>query len=126
MVESVLECWRLCERCVDAILDEPEPAAGTDALRRCLDCAAVCEATAAILARPRGADVVLVQALLQVCVAATRLCHGACDAHASELGACAACAAACTTCEQACREALEVIVRAPVDAPANEHTLETE
>jgi hypothetical protein len=109
-VEACFDCARACTQCADACLAED----GVADLRGCIrldnDCADLCATTARVLSRGSAQDPALTQAVLQTCVAVTRLCAEECESHADMHRHCALCAEACRSAEEACRALLAAIV----------------
>ena len=79
-------------------------------MRQCirldLDCAAVCDAAAAVLGRAGTPNWALTASLLEACASACGACATECERHADTMAHCKLCAAECRACEAACREAL--------------------
>lgn len=71
-----------------------------------LDCAAVCQTTAGVLARFDGTLRADTKSLLEACILACKTCADECARHASHHGHCRVCAEACRQCEDACRNLL--------------------
>ena len=80
----------------------------TRCIRLDLDCADLCGATGAILSRQTATEPQLVQAALEACATACRLCGDECEVHAQHgMDHCRVCAEACRRCEQACTTLVE-------------------
>ncbi len=81
-----------------------------DELVRCirlnLDCADVCAATGRLLSRQTMPEWQLLQAQLQACALACRLCGDECARHAQMHEHCRVCAEMCRECEAACERLL--------------------
>jgi hypothetical protein len=75
-------------------------------LVRCIrlnnDCADVCTATGRIIARLTEPDASLINAQLQACIEACRVCTEECERHADMHEHCAVCAESCRACQRAC------------------------
>lgn len=101
-VAACHDCTASCLSCADACVHETTD----EDLARCiglnLDCAAVCTATAQVLARSGDGDRSGLNALLRACIAACRSCAEECSRHGSHMDHCRVCAEACRECEQAC------------------------
>ena len=91
-----------CTLCADACLGERRVAELTECIRRCLDCAAICEATARIVARQTASKPELQRRQLEACIAACQLCAEACGVHAQMHEHCRLCADNCLQCDIAC------------------------
>ncbi len=105
-IEACLDTAQTCRIGADACVEEDAVADLRDCLRAEQDCAAICSATAQVLARlgfPESGDgrAVLVP-LLESCRAAARACRDACRRHDERYEHCALAAEACERCEQAC------------------------
>jgi hypothetical protein len=109
-VEACSDCARACTQCADACLAEESVADLRGCIRLDADCADLCEATARVLARSPAQDPALTQAVLQTCVAVTRLCAEECESHAGTHRHCALCAEACRRAEEACKALLAAIL----------------
>ena len=108
-IEACFDCTRACVLCADACLAEPEHDALLACMRLTADCADLCEATGRILSRQQT-DPALAQAVVQTCVAVTRLCAQECESHAAMHRHCELCATACRRCESTCRALLAALV----------------
>ncbi|KQR35125.1 four-helix bundle copper-binding protein [Deinococcus sp. Leaf326] len=108
-LQACLECTAVCALCADACLNEGEH---LHHLTHCItlntQCAAVCHATAQVLAAPGQGDAQLLRAQLEVCLRACRTCAEECEQHAQQMNMehCAVCAESCRRCEQACQALL--------------------
>lgn len=105
-ISALLGCVETCNACAAACLREPD----LDTMRACiatdLDCAAICETAAGVLARFDGTLRQDTRALLAACVAACKTCGEECAKHAKHHEHCKVCAEACRQCEDACRDLL--------------------
>lgn len=101
-VKACFGCAESCLLCADACLGEEQ----VDGLRRCirldLDCAEICAATGAVIARLTEPDPGLARAQLQACIAACRACAAECERHAGHHEHCRLCAESCRLCLAAC------------------------
>jgi hypothetical protein len=101
-VKACFGCDESCTLCADACLGEEK----IDTLRRCirldLDCAEICAATGAVVARLTEPDAQVVRAQLQACIAACRACGAECARHARHHEHCRLCAESCRLCAEAC------------------------
>lgn len=105
VIEAALSCAGHCDACADACLDEDADLARC--IRADLDCAEICRATAAVLARAGRSGTPWLE-LVRVCEQACASCAEECEKHAPKHQHCAECAEACRRCEQACRALLQV------------------
>jgi hypothetical protein len=105
-IESLAECAQACTACADACLSEEMVADLRTCIRRNLDCADSCGATARILSRHTGYDPTTTRAHLEACIAACRACGDECAQHADMHEHCRVCAEACRACERACQDLL--------------------
>jgi hypothetical protein len=109
-VEVLQRCAGICTMCADACLGED----GVESLRHCirtdLDCADICQATAAILARQTEPDHGLIRAQLQACITSCQVCAAECRSHADHHEHCRICAETCEECERACQQVLDSLV----------------
>lgn len=100
------DCAAACTMCADACLAEDQ----VPMLRRCirlnLDCAAICETTAAVLSRQTEPDPAVLRAQLQACIEACRVCGDECASHAQHHEHCRVCAESCRRCAAACEAVL--------------------
>lgn len=101
-LEACLSCAQVCRSCADACVAEAKGDMLTPCIRRNMDCAAICDATAQVLSRTSQPDWRVVTALLQACAAACGSCATECERHAQMMEHCRVCAEACRECEQAC------------------------
>ena len=101
-VQSAAECMIVCTTCADACLEEDDPTKLRKCIRLNLDCARICDASLALIARPGAQDSNVLRAQLEACAAACRACADECDEHASMHEHCRICAEACRECAEAC------------------------
>ena len=105
-LRQCLACIMSCNGCGDACLHE-DASKMIDCIRTCFDCAQVCSATAALLARLGSHAPSLLRAQVQACRDACRICGDECSKHDSEH--CKACAECCRSCMEACEALLEAL-----------------
>ncbi|MBZ9715444.1 four-helix bundle copper-binding protein [Deinococcus multiflagellatus] len=111
-LQACLDCEAVCSLCADACLNESEH---LHHLTRCItlntQCAAVCQATAKVLASPGQGGAQVLQAQLEACLSACQACAAECEGHAQEMNMahCAVCAESCRRCEQACQVLLKSV-----------------
>lgn len=98
-----------CTLCADACLGEQGVADLTACIRQCLDCAAICEATARIVARQTASRPALQRRQIEACIAACEACAEACGAHAREHGHCRLCRDSVLTCAALCKDLLALL-----------------
>ena len=109
-IESLDDCATTCGLCAAACLAEKDVEPLATCVRRDLDCAALCRATAGLLSGAAGYDNDVVRPALEACMAACRGCADECDGHAEHMEHCRVCAEACRACEQACSDLLAAMV----------------
>lgn len=102
-------CSQVCTSCADACLAEPMVADLRHCIRLNLDCADVCAATSHVVVRQTQTDPTLVQALLNACLTACRLCADECSRHANMHEHCRVCADHCRRCVEVCEAMLEAL-----------------
>lgn len=95
-LQSLNDCADACDRCASACLDEEDVAMMARCVALDMDCATVCRAAAALLAR----DSAHAGALCELCADVCRDCGNECIRH--DAGHCQACAEACRQCAEAC------------------------
>lgn len=105
---ALLMCAQTCERCADACIRDADHAL-SQCIRLALDCADVCGAAAALLARELGTNDEVLLRLLDACATATQHCADECERHAAQVSACAQCAQTCRRCEEQCRLTMQLI-----------------
>jgi hypothetical protein len=98
-----------CTLCADACLGEQRVSELTECIRRCLDCAAICEATARVIARRTASKPELQRRQLEACIASCELCAEACGAHAQSHEHCRLCRDSCRACAVMCRDLLSLL-----------------
>ena len=102
-VRHAMFCAALCNSCADACSAEEMDM--RQCIRTCMDCADVCDATFKVAIRRSGANGLLVQEMLQVCVTACDICAEECARHDNDH--CRRCAEMCRETARDCRAALE-------------------
>ena len=106
-IDSCLACLEICTTCADACLSEKDVERLTTCIRLDLDCAAICTATATVMARAnKVGHRQLLEAQLTTCVAFCRACASECERHGAMHKHCQLCATTCTTCAEACSDLL--------------------
>jgi hypothetical protein len=113
-LRALHDCATACASCADACVAEPEVAPLRATIRLNLDCAAICAATADVLARRNAPDFDVLRTLLHACMLACAACAAECDRHAPSVLHCGVCADACRACEAACRRILHELPTAPM------------
>ena len=108
-LQTVADCAQVCSICADACLNEPTVINLTRCITINLDCATICDATAAVLTRQGLDQPSILTAQLKACMEACRVCGEECERHATMMEHCRVCAAQCRRCEAACRELLDQI-----------------
>jgi hypothetical protein len=98
-----------CTVCADACLGERAVADLTACIRQCLDCAAICEATARIVARQTASRPALQRRQIEACIAACEICAEACGAHAQMHDHCRLCRDSCLECAALCKDLLALM-----------------
>jgi hypothetical protein len=106
-IDACASCQEACISCSDACLGEREVSRLVTCIRLNLDCATVCNATGAIIARSNKAGHrQLIEAQLTTCIAFCRACASECERHANMHKHCEVCAKTCASCADACNELL--------------------
>lgn len=108
-LNALVDCETTCTQCADACLAETDHLGLVRCIRRNLDCADVCHATARVVARQAEYDGVVTRTMLEACIAACRSCGDECASHGSQMRHCEICAEQCQRCEEACRDLLGAI-----------------
>ncbi len=106
-IDACLKCETACVACADGCLGSKAVGSFATCIRRDLDCADICAATARVLARPFAPDLEVVRAQLQACIKACASCERECRMH--DMVHCRVCGDACKRCEDACRGALTAL-----------------
>lgn len=108
-IDTLYSCAQTCTVCADACLSEEMVAELVRCIRLNLDCADVCETTAALLSRQTEPDWTLLREQLTACATACRVCGDECQRHADMHEHCRICADHCRHCEQVCQQLLQAI-----------------
>ena len=95
-IEACNACAVACNHCAASCLQEPDVKMMARCIALDMDCAQLCQAATAFMAR--GSD--LARALCGVCAQACRACADECAKH--DMDHCRRCAEACRRCAQAC------------------------
>jgi hypothetical protein len=106
-IDACAASQEACIACSDACLGERDLSRLVTCIRLNLDCATVCNATGAIIARSNKAGHrQLVEAQLTTCIAFCRACASECERHATMHKHCEFCAKTCARCAEACNDLL--------------------
>jgi hypothetical protein len=108
-IDAMNDCAQACAADNAADLGEPHLADMVRCIRRCMDCADVCTAAAAVTSRLVEYDPGVLRPLLESCVAVCRSCAEECERHAPRHAHCRVCAEACRRCEKACQTLLTAL-----------------
>ncbi|HEX2576836.1 MAG TPA: hypothetical protein VHK88_10850 [Aquihabitans sp.] len=108
--EALHACAAHCAACADACLAEDTVAELRACIRRDLDCADICAATARVVARQTAGDTSMFSGLLAAAIEACERCAEECETHAAHHEHCRICAEVCRDCAAACRRLMESIV----------------
>jgi hypothetical protein len=96
-INALQRCAMACHHCASECLRERDVQKMARCIALDLDCAGICEYTAAVLAR--GSD--QAQAVRTLCAQICEACAQECGRH--EMAHCQECAKACSACAEACR-----------------------
>jgi hypothetical protein len=110
--EKVIEiagCAIICNICADACLGEQNVQNLAECIRLNLDCAAVCNSTAAIISRQTNSSTDLIKAQLQACKTACKTCGDECQKHAQAHEHCKICSDVCHKCMQTCDQLIQML-----------------
>jgi hypothetical protein len=105
-VDACAACAATCTACADACLAEEMLAELVRCIRLNLDCADVCTATGALLARQTQPAGQILRRQLESCRTVCQVCAAECEKHAPMHEHCRICAESCRACEQACANML--------------------
>ena len=105
-INACLDCEQTCNSCADACIAEDKLQMLQRCIRLDLDCAAICNATATLLARAYDPDARVLRTQLQACLAACVACAEECERHAKSMEHCRICAEVCRICERACQQVM--------------------
>ncbi len=106
-ITAAYSCHEACNACADASLAEKNVQHQVACIRKDLDCADICLATAKVVSRITATDRKTVGDLLRACITACEDCAEECSLHAEAMKHCAICAEACLRCAEACRDLLK-------------------
>ena len=101
LIEALNNCVTHCNHCADACLDEGDIKMMVDCIRTDRACAAICSATANLLA----SNYKDVRGMVEQCRDICEKCADVCAKHDHKH--CQQCADACRKCEEACNEYLK-------------------
>jgi hypothetical protein len=101
-IEECLDCSTSRTACADASLSEPDSQDLIGVVRRSLDCADVCEATAQVVTRQSAYRLPVIRAVVDACATACLACAEECERHAAHHEHCRICAEVCRRCKKAC------------------------
>jgi hypothetical protein len=101
-IDACNACAAACNQCIAACLREPDAKAMARCIGLDMDCAAVCELTAAMMARTSHHA----EAVCALCAEVCETCADECVKH--NVAHCQACARACKHCAEACHEMVAV------------------
>ncbi len=102
LIAILTECAALCNYCSTACLDEKNVSMMARCIKLDMDCAQLCELTAAFVSRGSEHAKHVMKECLEVCVK----CAEECGKHA-DMEHCKECAEACRRCAEACRTMLQ-------------------
>lgn len=115
-LEACNQCAAACHRCVTACLQEPDPRSMARCIALDLDCAAICELAAGVIARASEHA----QAVCSLCADICESCGEECARH--PLDQCRQCAEQCRHCAEECRRmSQQAVTRAGQAAGAHTH-----
>ena len=97
LLEALNNCAAECNHCATACLGETDVKMLARCIRLDIDCAEICQLTAAYVARDSGH----VNHLLKECADICEACAEECEKH-SHMEHCRQCAAVCRQCAEAC------------------------
>lgn len=103
-LEALYQCAAHCRLCADACLAEDNVESMVRCIRGDLDCAAICEATAQVIAQP-GSSGAPWREQLEVAITMAEACAEECGKH--DHTHCQECATACREAAEACRALLD-------------------
>lgn len=108
-IEECLACFQACTACADACTAEPDIASLAKCIRTDLDCSDLCATTTTILSRRTHADLTVVRAAVETCLASCVACAEECELHAAHHEHCRICAEVCRVCADACQRLLAAL-----------------
>tara|TARA_R100000306_G_scaffold58879_1_gene57578 strand:+ start:6040 stop:6408 length:369 start_codon:yes stop_codon:yes gene_type:complete len=97
-IKACLDCFRECNHCASACLEEDDVKMMAKCIASDMDCADICATTAAAMAR--GSE--HIGHLCRVCAEICEACGAECERHDADH--CQKCAEACKRCAQECRK----------------------
>ncbi|MEO6232732.1 MAG: four-helix bundle copper-binding protein [Ferruginibacter sp.] len=101
LIDALNNCVTACNYCATSCLDEADVKMMTNCIKLDMDCAAICQLTATLIAR--GSD--HGQHLLKECVEICNKCADECQEHGeSGMEHCKDCADACRECAEVCAQ----------------------
>ncbi|KAK6020454.1 hypothetical protein OSTOST_13892 [Ostertagia ostertagi] len=101
LISLLAECADACGNCSTACLAEKDVQKMVECIRLDMDCAQMCQVTAAFISR--GSD--HAKHFLKECAEICRKCAEECSKH-SHMDHCKICAEACRKCAEACEKAI--------------------
>ncbi len=101
-IEACLDCAIACEKCASLCLEEAEVKMMVKCVLLDRECAAVCFATAKVLAVGADHNQILLRSCEELCIA----CGKECAKHANMMH-CKECAEACRRCADLCRKMID-------------------
>lgn len=101
LIDTLNNCVTACNHCFAACLDEADVKMMTNCIKLDMDCAAICQLTASLIARGSKHG----QHLLKECAEICNACADECQKHGENgMQHCMDCADACRECSEACAE----------------------
>lgn len=97
LLEALNNCAAACNHCTTACLDEQDVKMMARCIKLDIDCADICQLTAALVARGSDHAAHLIKECAEICEA----CAEECEKH-SHMEHCRQCAEACRRCAEAC------------------------
>ncbi|HSH66161.1 MAG TPA: four-helix bundle copper-binding protein [Bacteroidia bacterium] len=104
LISMLAECADACYKCSTACLDEKDVQKMTQCIRLDMDCAQICQTTAAFISR--GSD--HTKHLMKECAEICSRCAQECAKH-SNMEHCKICAETCKKCAEMCSERISVL-----------------
>ena len=108
-IAACYDCAEVCTICADACLAEPTVANLVKCIGLNQNCASICLATGAVLARQSALEPDVTRKQLEACLDVCEACALECEHHGGNMEHCAVCAAMCRKCADACRNLLAQI-----------------
>lgn len=96
LLATLAECAAACNNCSTACLDEKDPKMMANCIKLDMDCAQICEVTAAFISRGSAHAKHLMKECAEIC----KQCADECSKHDHDH--CRICAEACKKCAEAC------------------------